>query len=124
MKKILSLVLTLVLIIMIGSVSFAAAGDTVIPDPQVPGAPAENVNDETYVEPPNGIVTVDDESIAGGDSETSAETIEIDEETVPKGDALPKTGGIPAEAFYAAGALIIVAALIISKKKAKAASKN
>ena len=39
-------------------------------------------------------------------------------------DTLPKTGGLPAETFYVAGVLIIAAALVISRKKAKVTSKN
>lgn len=104
MKRILSLLLALTLVIMIGSVSFAAGDGTKITDPEVPGAPVENVNAATYVEP--------DEAIP-----TAPVNESVTDEVVPKGDALPKTGGIPAEAFYAAGALFVVAALIISKKK-------
>lgn len=114
MKKLVSLFLTVILIIIIGTYSFAAQGDTNIPDPAVPAAPAENVEAATYDEPQ---ITIDDEEIPTGTSDTSSETTEIKEETVPKGDVLPKTGGIPAEAFYAAGALFVAAALILSRKK-------
>lgn len=104
MKRIISLLLTLVIVLMVGSFSFAAAGDTDIPDQKVPGATVENVNSATYNQPSRTI---------------SGSTIDIQDETVPL--ALPSTGGIPSEAFYVVGALFIVAALILSKKKVKTA---
>jgi len=112
MKRIVSTILALILMITICSVSYAATGGTVIPDPNVPGAPAVNVNTETYVEPQR---EVGDENIPG-----SATVVD---EQLPKGDSLPKTGGIPAETFYVAGVLIIAAALVILKKT-KAAPKS
>lgn len=42
----------------------------------------------------------------------------FEETAVPK--ALPKTGGIPAAAFYVVGGICIVSALLLSRKKAKA----
>lgn len=112
MKKIASFLLTIVLVLLIGSASLAATGDTVVPDPNVPGAPVENVNDTTYDEPQREV----------GDEDIPESATVVDEQT-PKGDALPKTGGIPAETFYAAGVLIVAAALVILKKT-KAAPKN
>ena len=108
MKKILSLVLSLTLIIILGSVCFAAQEDTTIKETEVPKASAESVDKSTYKTPP---IKMDDELIPKGPSSASVEK-------------LPKTGGIPAEAFYVAGVLFIAAALIISKKKVKVASKN
>jgi LPXTG-motif cell wall-anchored protein len=111
-KKVLCLILTLSLVMILGSVSFAAAGGTNIDEP-VPGAPTVNVETETYVP---------DEDNAGGSSDITKDGTDLNEVT-PGGDArLPKTGGIPAETFYSAGALIVLAALILSRKKVKASS--
>ena len=107
MKKILLILLTLVLMVNLGSVCFAAQGDKVVNIED-----EENVGAAAYDEQPS-IIEVIDEDVAGG----SAQTI-VDE------DVLPKTGGIPAEAFYVVGALLIVSAMIISKIKAKLASKG
>ncbi len=113
MKKIISLILALSLVFMIGSFSFAGT-DTDITDPSVPGAPAQNVTDDMYVE------EIDDNGVPGGTSDSSTDVIDIKDEEPPKSEALPKTGGIPAEIFYAAGALLIVVALIISLRKSTA----
>lgn len=99
MKKIISLLLAFILVIMAATVSFAAQEDTTIPDPGAPGSPARNVDTITYDEP--DIEIIDSESIPAGSSSTS----------------LPKTGGIPAEVFYAAGALIVLAGLVLSIRK-------
>lgn len=72
-------------------------------------APAVNVDSVTYTEP-NIIITDNDK-----DKDASKKT--------DKG-VLPKTGGIPAEVFYAAGAVFVAAALILSRKKAKPASRD
>lgn len=112
MKRITSLLIILIFALMISSVSFAATGDTAIPDSAIPGAPAENVNDLTYNQP---LREVGDENVPGSAT--------IVDELTPKGGALPKTGGIPAETFYVAGVLIIAAALVILKKT-KAAPKH
>lgn len=51
-------------------------------------------------------------------------TVLIDEDN-PKSSpnvVLPKTGGIPGEAFYVLGALIVAAGVLVSKRKVKAAS--
>ena len=103
MKKILSLVLSLTLIFILGSVCFAEQDDSL-----VSRVLKENVNVATYSTPS---IKSGEELIPGGSSAASVEK-------------LPKTGGIPAEAFYVAGVLFIAAALIISKKKVKVASKN
>ena len=53
-----------------------------------------------------------------------AETF-IGTEEIPGGSvsSLPKTGGIPAELFYAVGVVLVVSALIISGKRTKPESK-
>ena len=93
MKKLLCIVLTLVLIVSLGSICFA-----------------ENVDNSTYDEKSNKIIEKD--------------LVSSVDEAVPSGSSLPRTGGVPAEAFYAVGALLIVGALVISKKKPKPASKS
>lgn len=113
MKKLMSLILVLIFAFTIGTIAYAAEGDIDITEPKVPAAPVENVLDDTYED-------LQDEDIAAGDPDTSFETVDIGEEEPPKADALPDTGGIPAEVFYAIGALFIVAALILFRKKASA----
>jgi hypothetical protein len=98
MKKILSLLLIFIIILSFGGYSFAA---------------------NKTVDPNNEIITYNDE-LTPGDQANTYET--LDDESVARG--LPKTGGIPAEAFYAAGAILIVAALIVSRKKVKTDTKN
>ncbi len=107
MKKLMSLILTLIFVFMLGTITYAANDGTDVPDTEVPGAPTINVTDDMYPD-------LFDEDAAGGD------TIDIAEEEPPKADALPATGGIPAEIFYLIGALFIVTALILSRKKATA----
>lgn len=114
MKRLLCLLLTLSLIFVLGSVSLAAEGDQA-QEPDATAAPAVNVDTATYGEQETVIT---DEDIAAGS------TVEIKEEVPAAPAKLPKTGGIPAEAFYVAGALIIVAALVLSRVKTKAAPKN
>jgi LPXTG-motif cell wall-anchored protein len=113
MKRLISLILIMVFAFAIGTVVYAANDDTDITDSEVPGAPAENVLDNTYED-------LEDEDIAAGDPDTSFETVDIEEEEPPKADALPATGGIPAQVFYVIGALFIMAALILFRKKASA----
>lgn len=104
MKKIFVVILTLIMIVTISSAVYAAQGGANIPDQQVPGAPAQNVDNETY-NPPE--VQIFDPELPGG----AAKTTDI------KDDVLPKTGGVPAETFYATGGLMVAAALVISLKK-------
>lgn len=113
-KKIISLMLALSLLFMVGSFSFAQTDDIEVSDPMVPGAPAQSVTGDMYDE------EIEDDGVPGGASDTSVRLIEIEDEEPPKADALPQTGGIPAGTFYAAGALLIIAALIISVKKSPA----
>lgn len=113
MKKLLCLILTLIMVLTIGGTGFAASEDTTIDDDEVPGA-VRNVDTATY----------DPESteVKRTDPEVSPGIVEINEQEVPA--ALPNTGGIPAEAFYVAGALFVVAALILALKKNKAGQKD
>lgn len=113
MSKLISFLLVLMLVFMTGTAVYAAQDGIDIDDPPVPAAPAENVLDMTYRE-------LHDEAVPTGDADSSPEIINIAEEEIPKADVLPKTGGIPAEVFYVAGALFIMAALILSVKKATA----
>jgi LPXTG-motif cell wall-anchored protein len=113
MKKLIGLVLVFSIVFIIGSVCFAAPEDTTIPDPEVPGELPENVDLATYEEPE---VEIQEESVPAGLPDTSSDVVKIEEEEIPK--ALPKTGGIPSEAFYGIGGLFVVAALVLSRKKA------
>lgn len=109
MKKPVSLVLVFLFILVVGGICFAAP---TVPDEAVPGSPV-TVDSATYGETP---VDIMDEGVAGDGSDTSMEIIE-DEEVAKD---LPKTGGVPSEAFYGVGGLFVVAALVLSRKKAKA----
>lgn len=110
MKRIICLILIAVLSLMVAGVSFAAPEDSFVPDPIVPGAPAENA----------GVRTYNLEQREVGDETVPGSATIVDEEA-PRGDTLPKTGGIPAEVFYAAGIFIIAVALVILKKTKAAA---
>jgi len=110
-SKLIGLLLVLILVFIPGTALYATQDGIDIDDPPVPAAPAENVIDMTYEE-------LQDEVVPRGDVDTFTEVIDITEEEIPKGDVLPQTGGIPAEVFYAAGALLIMAALVLSVKKA------
>lgn len=116
MKKLMSLILVMIFVFMLATVTYAAndGTDTDILDSGVPGTPVENVLDRTYMD------LFDEDVAGGGDNGSSTEIIDIMEEEPPKADALPQTGGIPAEVFYGIGALFIIAALILSRKKAAA----
>lgn len=115
MKKILCFILILSLVMIFGSASFAATGGTDIPNNGVPGGAITTETDAYTAELPN-------ENIAGGSVDTTKGGAL--NEVVPGGGVLPKTGGIPAETFYAAGALIVLVALILSRKKVKTSSGN
>lgn len=115
MKKLLCVFLILVVVIMAASSVFAAEEGKTIEDQLVPAAPAENVNLEVYH---NQNLVIDNGEIPGGSQGTGIDTVTIDEETIPQGSSLPKTGGIPAEAFYIGGGLLIVAAVVLARKKA------
>jgi len=115
-RKFFSLVLVLVVVISSVSICFAANNDVQIPDTVVPAAPS--VTDDMYEEQ---TTFIDDADIPEGSTKTSTDTVEVGEQTVPAGSSLPKTGGIPAELFYAAGGMFIVAALVLTFAKKKAA---
>jgi LPXTG-motif cell wall-anchored protein len=115
MKKLLCLFLTIMLVMTIGSVSSAAPEDTTTENSEIQGA-ARNVNAATY-DPETTEIKKDTPEISPG-------IVEIDEQEVPLAPALPSTGGIPAEAFYVAGALFVVAALILALKKDKTRQSN
>lgn len=117
MKKVLCLILALSVVMLLGAVSFAA-GTATVPDSAIPGG--QTVDLLTYAKTP---VVIPDEQNAGGKTNGTTDG-SISNEAVPGGDAaLPKTGGIPAETFYVAGALIVLAAFIVSRKKVKASAK-
>jgi LPXTG-motif cell wall-anchored protein len=115
MKKIAILLIALAIIFSFSILSFAAttggsinltteetpAGDTYLTEENIPAGGADN---------------------AAGVDNAAGGTASVTEEETPK--ALPKTGGIPAEAFYAIGGIMVLAALILSMRKTKAASKN
>lgn len=108
MKKLFSLILIFVFVIASGSISFAENTTTVITE-KVPGASVDENNEA---------ITVQDELPPGN----PASAVLIGDEKIPQG--LPKTGGIPAEAFYVAGALLIFTAIIVSRKKVKTNTKS
>lgn len=112
MRKLFGIILILIFVFSIGSTSFAATNGVNVPDPQVPGAPAQNVDNSTYNQP---AVEIQDQDVPAGPNKGSAQTIDINDQEIPK--ALPKTGGIPAETFYVVGGVLIAAALLLSMKK-------
>ncbi len=104
MKKIFLFLLISVLFVSFSSVCFAAPNDNPVQAAELKEVPNEDLA-----------------AAAAKDKQSAAKTQDITEEKVPK--ALPKTGGIPSEAFYIVGGLLIVSALAISMKKVKPASK-
>jgi LPXTG-motif cell wall-anchored protein len=71
---------------------------------------AETVDNSTYQEKKDKVAA--DDALANID------------EPIPKGTVLPSTGGIPSEAFYIAGGLLIVGSLVILKLKPKSVTKS
>ena len=69
-----------------------------------------------------GQIFIDEEPVPEGTPETSVETVDVGEETIPGDSSLPAAGGIPAEVFYAAGGLFIAVALVLTFTRKKAAS--
>ena len=100
MKKLVGIIMTLIIVVMISASVYAAQGGVTIPESPVPGSPAQNVDTETY-NPPQ--IEIPDVGVPGGAATTDIKDI--------------KTGGVPPETFYAAGGLMIAAALVISFKK-------
>lgn len=111
MKKILLILLVLILVFSLSSMCFAATNDNItITDEQNAGS---------FVYPDTEGIP---EGAAGITTKSGVSTsVTLAEEEIPKG--LPRTGGIPEEAFYAVGAILIISALVISMKKSKTASK-
>lgn len=111
MKKLFCILLTLMLVLTIGNVAFAAEDATTDG-----GAVLErNVDTATY--------KTEMTEVKKQEQEISPGTVEIDEMEIPLAPALPSTGGIPAESFYVVGALFVVAAIFIALKRDKAGQK-
>ena len=113
MKKILLICLVLVLTFSLSSICFAATttgGTVTITDEQTAG---------TYVYPDPEPNPLGDAGVS--DKSGASSSVTVADETTPK--ALPKTGGIPAEGFYAVGALLVIGAVVILMRKPKTASK-
>ena len=107
-KNLLFLIMILVFTFSITCISFAAPEDTTVTDPNANPNP-EIVTDIQYK-------SFEEETVPGGSSATSGtESVILPEEDIP----LAPTGGVPAEIFYAAGALCVVTGIIISKRKIK-----
>ena len=119
MKKLISLILTFIMVLTIGVASFAEEGDGT-GDGTVNLTDVRNVDTATYDQ--EETIKIESEEIPQGAPDISAGIVEIEEQSIPAG--LPNTGGIPAEAFYVAGALFVVAALILALKKDRAGQKN
>lgn len=119
MKKVVCLLLSVLLIFVMSVSIFAENKNTEINDEQTPGA-GLTVESLTYDEPDT--IIIENEEIPEGT--ISPGVVEINEQEIPLAPALPDTGGIPAEAFYVAGALIVVAALTLLVKKDKAGQKE
>ncbi len=110
MKKLLSLFLAVITVFVLVSTCFAEA-EVTNGEEKTAVAPLRNVDVATYDEEQH-VIEIEDEAVS------QSGVVSLNDESIPK--AMPKTGGIPAEAFYAAGALLIVAALLLMGKKTKA----
>jgi len=123
MKKLLSLFLALVIALSAVGICYATAEaddkNIEIPGEEVTGSPT--VDTAVYEEE---TIFIDEEPIPEGTPETSVETVDVGEETIPGDSSLPAAGGIPAEVFYAAGGLFIAVALVLTFTRKKAASKS
>lgn len=110
MKKFLSLLLVMAIVFAAAGICYATEDEEIdITDEETAGSP-ETVDIAEYEE---GVLDIMDDSTPGG-----APTIEIAE------TKLPAAGGISAEIFYAAGALLIIAALVLVFARRKVASEN
>lgn len=89
-----------------------------VTDQTTPLSPA-TVDDDMYDDP-----TVEDNQIPFNPPDTSQQTVDVEDTTVPLDSSLPGTGGIPAEVFYAAGGLFIVAAVVLTFARKKAVTKG
>ena len=109
MKKILLICLILILSFSLSNICLASTtGSSII------------INDEQNA---GSFVYPDYDPIPGAGATTGGgvSSLILADESVPK--ALPKTGGVPEEAFYAVGAILIIGALVILTKKTKTAPK-
>jgi len=130
LKKVISLLLVLVIAVSAVSVCYAdnadadnvekltkTGGKTIdIKDPNLPASPS--VVDVMYNE---DTVLINDGSIPASGTESSVDTVNIGDQSIPQASSLPKTGGIPAELFYAAGGIFVAAALVLTLVRKKAA---
>jgi LPXTG-motif cell wall-anchored protein len=114
MKKSFLILLIIIFVIISASSVFAASEVKEIDDSLVPAAPAENTDAEVYE---SRTTEIRDSEIPAGEKDTSVTTVTIEDTIIPEASSLPKTGGIPAEAFYIGGGLFVAAAAILAKKK-------
>jgi LPXTG-motif cell wall-anchored protein len=105
MKRILFLSLILLFLFLLTTVVFSADD---IDDPLAPLSPDIVTNDRYK--------PFDEELIP-----ESPPVIDIEDDEIP--EALPQTGGIPAEAFYIAGGVCILSAILILTTKSKSTDK-
>lgn len=83
--------------------------ETPTPTPQIP-TPVDNVTP--------GPDDITDEEMSEGEIEGINEVEEVLEQDIPEGTKnLPKTGGIPAEAFYITGGFLLILSLMTFIKK-------
>lgn len=110
MKRILLACLVLILTFSISGISFAATTDSSI-------TITDEQNAAAFVYP-----DIEPLAEAAADvSKSGVTSVTVAEENVPT--ALPKTGGIPEEAFYAIGGIMVICALVVLMKKSKTAPK-
>lgn len=109
LKKTLYLLLALLFTLLFTTAVFAANEE--IDDPMLPTSP-DTVTDSQYEE-----ITEFEE----GEVPQSVPIIDVVDEKVP--EALPQTGGIPAEAFYIVGGICILSAILLLTRKSKSSAK-
>lgn len=107
MKKKICLLLALLFTFLFAFSAFAATDDT--NDPLLLPTSSDTVTGDQYGE-------FDDNPVP-----ETAPIVEIIEEELP--EALPQTGGIPAEAFYIIGGICIISAILLLVKKEKPSTK-
>jgi LPXTG-motif cell wall-anchored protein len=114
MKKVLLICLALVFTFSLSSICFAATTT----DGSINLTTEQNARAFVYPAPePNALAAASGTTTKSGIS--SSLTV-IDEKTPT---ALPATGGVPEEAFYAVGAILVIGALVILMKKSKTVTK-
>lgn len=106
MKKTLCLILALLFTFLFTTMVFAATDD--IEDPLTPLS-SDIVTDEQYEE-------IEEEL-----TPEAAPVIDISDQAVP--EALPQTGGIPAEVFYIVGGICILSAILLLTRTNKSSAK-